>query len=165
MTAIRRLTADDADAYRAIRLEGLARHPEAFSSSPETEAAEPLGFFAERLTVHTVFGAFDDDRLQGIGGYFAPSQQEKTRHKAMLFGMYVRKAARGAGLGQALVEAIMAEAAQHVESLYLTVRATNESARRLYERCGFTCYGVEPRSLKVDGRYYDEALMYRRLDC
>ena len=162
MATVRRLTSNDAAVYRAIRLEGLERHPEAFGASWETESAEPLSFFAGRLTEHPVFGAFEDDALLGIGGYFAP-QQEKTRHRAMLFGMCVRDAARGKGLGRMLVEAVMAHAADHVESLHLTVIATNDTAQRLYERCGFTRYGVEPRSLKVDGRYYDEALMYKRL--
>ena len=51
-----------------------------------------------------------------------------------------------------------------VEVLQLTVVTVNEAVCRLYERCGFERYGVEPESLKVDGRYYDEALMMLRLD-
>ena len=36
---------------------------------------------------------------------------------------------------------------------------TNRGARALYASCGFAGAAVKPRSLKVDGRYYDEELM------
>jgi len=163
MPAIRQLTAEDAKLYRDIRLEGLKRHPEAFGASFEIEDSEPLAFFAGRLKTATVFGAFDGPALQGVAGYFA-STSAKERHKATLFGMYVRATARGQGIGQSLVESVLEAAAAHYVSIQLTVVTTNQAARQLYERCGFECYGVEPRSLKVDGVYYDEALMYRPLD-
>ncbi|MDD9902127.1 MAG: GNAT family N-acetyltransferase [Rhodospirillaceae bacterium] len=163
MLGIRRLTSDDAETYRAVRLEGLRLHPEAFGASYETEVEQPLDFFANRLTNSTVFGAFEADTLLGVAGHFAPTSL-KERHKATLFGMYVRDTARGRGVGQMLVEAVVADAAAQFESILLTVATANDGARRLYERCGFETYGIEPRSLKVDGVYYDEALMYRRLD-
>ena len=45
----------------------------------------------------------------------------------------------------------------------LGVVTTNASAIRLYQRCGFTVYGVEPEVLYVNGIYYDELLMARRI--
>jgi ribosomal protein S18 acetylase RimI-like enzyme len=41
----------------------------------------------------------------------------------------------------------------------------NEQARRLYARLGFVEYGIEKKSLKYCGRYYDEILMAKELDC
>lgn len=163
MVEIRRLTPDDAELYRTVRLEGLERHPEAFGASFETERAAPLSFFSQRLAESCVFGAFMGTDLQGVEGHFA-STSLKERHKAVLFGMYVRPAGRGTGIGQALVDAVVSDAKEQYDSIQLTVLTSNGSARRLYERCGFETYGVEPRSLLVDGVYYDEALMYRRLD-
>jgi RimJ/RimL family protein N-acetyltransferase len=43
--------------------------------------------------------------------------------------------------------------------LQLSVTVGNAPAQRLYRRMGFSVYGVERRSLKVDGRFYDEELM------
>jgi RimJ/RimL family protein N-acetyltransferase len=43
------------------------------------------------------------------------------------------------------------------------VVATNLTAVRLYSRLGFQQYALDPRALKIDGRYYDEILMSRRL--
>ena len=163
MPEVRRLTTEDTEIYRAVRLEGLRLHPEAFGASYETEAKVPMEFFSARLSTSSLFGAFDGDALLGIAGHFS-SASLKERHKATLFGMYVREIARSRGVGRKLVEAVIADAATQFESIQLTVATANEGARRLYERCGFETYGGEPRSLKVDGVYFDEALMYRRLD-
>ena len=47
--AIRRLTATDAQAYQALRLRGMAEHPEAFTSSADEEAVRPLRWAQDRL--------------------------------------------------------------------------------------------------------------------
>ena len=46
---IRRLSPEDAALFREIRLEGLRRDPDAFSSTFEDESGKELSFFAERL--------------------------------------------------------------------------------------------------------------------
>ena len=73
--------------------------------------------------------------------------------------MYVRPDARKAGLGRQLIEAVIDYARDHVEVIQLSVVSGNEPARRLYTGLGFVEYGVEKKSLKQDGRYYDEILM------
>jgi ribosomal protein S18 acetylase RimI-like enzyme len=87
----------------------------------------------------------------------------KRRHKGLLWGMYVRPAARNLGLGRRLVEAVLKHASGHVELLQLTVVSENLSAHRLYTSLGFAEYGREARALKQNGRYYDEILMVRFL--
>ena len=84
-------------------------------------------------------------------------------HKAALWGMYVRPAARSSGLGRRLVEAVVNHAAERVEQLQLSVVAANDGACRLYLNMGFSEYGREMKALKQDGRYYDEILMVRFL--
>ena len=157
---IRALTPDDATLYRALRLEALRAHPEAFGASFEEEAAQNDSFFAARLTASTVFGGFDSSGLAGTAG-FRPETSAKQAHKALFWGMYVRPAARGSGLSRRLVEAVLAHARGRVELIQLKVVATNTPARHLYESLGFEVYGIEARSLKVDGRYHDEVLMVK----
>jgi len=159
---IRVLGAADVAVYREIRLEALRLSPTAFGSAYERESVQPPEFFVQRLTGGTAFGGFDGDTLLGIAG-FKQEEGLKERHKAMLFGMYVRPAARGTGLSRRLVEAVLDHARGRVEQVLLSVSADNEAARRLYAGAGFVEYGVEPASLKQDGRYYDERLMIRRL--
>jgi len=37
------------------------------------------------------------------------------------------------------------------------------SAIRLYTKCGFQVYGVDPQVIKANGIFYDELLMVRNL--
>lgn len=158
---IRRLGATDAAAFRAIRLEGLERHPENFGASAEIEGAQPLAWFAERLAGSHVFAA-GGDLLDGVIG-LRPQEAPKLRHKALIWGFYVRPAARGQGLGTALLAHAVAAAGGLVEELRLSAAAENTAAIRLYEAAGFTAYGREPRALRVRGRDVDELLMALQL--
>ncbi len=160
---VRRLTPDDAEAFRAIRLESLKNHPEAFGASYEFEEGLALSSFAARLRKDAIFGAFQDGELMGTAG-FAALKSPKARHKGILWGMYVREPARGSGLAQALVERVVAHAHSQVELVQLTVVTANERALKFYEDQGFECYGTEKKALKIGPDYFDEALLVRFLD-
>ncbi len=159
--SLRRLTAADAAAYRDIRLESLHEHPDAFSASFEIEARHPPGWFADRLENGFVVGGEGGGSLLGIAGYFAPDAP-KLRHKGVLWGMYVRPAARGSGLGLALVRAIVDHARGRCEELTLGVATHNAAALRLYAAAGFAAASLQPRAIKVDNRYVDELTMIIR---
>ena len=157
---IRRLRRSDAEPYRELRLEALVAHPEAFAASFTAELAQSTGWHAGRLERHPVFGGGFDGGLDGMGGLFV-SDAPKTRHKATIWGLYVRPACRGHGLGRALLEHAMGYAASTVEELRLSVTAASEPAMALYRRAGFREYGREPRAIKIAGRYQEEILMGR----
>ena len=106
---IRRLSPEEAALFREIRLEGLRRDPDAFSSTFEDESAKPLAFFAERLAASAVFGAFRGAELLGVAGFYV-QPGPKHGHKGTLWGMYVRPQARGAGIGGRLVGAVIEHA-------------------------------------------------------
>ena len=161
--SVRRLEEADAEAYRTLRLEALAVSPESFASTFEAESAEPLEWFAERLQRNAVFGAFRAADLVGIAGFFAHAGA-KQRHKGVLWGMYVRPAASGVGIGRLLGESVIEHARRQVELLQLQVVSTNEPALRLYAGLGFTRYGLDRRGLKDRDRYFDEVLMVKVLD-
>ena len=158
MPPIRRLTPADAPAYRAIRLEALANAPEAFGSTLAREQTFSTADFAARLTNGAVFASFHQGEITGIAGFY-PEPGEKDRHKGHLVGMYVQPAHRRTGTSRALVHAVLTHATTEVEQLHLNVITENTQAIRLYQSCGFTPYGTEPRSLKQDGRYFDSLLM------
>ncbi|MBP2302713.1 GNAT family N-acetyltransferase [Azospirillum picis] len=162
MDLVRRLVPDDAPAFREIRLEALALHPEAFGADLAAEQARSAAGFAERLAEGCIFGGFVDGRLDATAGLLVPPSA-KQRHKATLWGVYVREARQGGTLAQALLTAVLAHAAGQVEQVQLSVAATNLRAVRFYRRLGFETYGTEPRALKIDGRYIDELLMVKVL--
>lgn len=160
MTVVRRLLPDDAEEYRSLRLEALQRHPEAFGSSHAEESPRPLSRFADRIAGGYIAGGFVDGRLDATAGLLI-STQAKLRHKGMLWGVYVRANRRGSGLADAVMTALLAHAAEHVEQIHLSVAATNGRAIGFYKRLGFEAFGTEPRALKVDGVYIDELLMVK----
>lgn len=155
---IRKLLPGDAPSYRDIRLEALAKSPEAFGSSFETEVAQPAAWFEDRLATSEVFGAFRDDNLLGVAGFYIQEGPKKA-HKATLWGMYVRPQGRNMAIGRRLAMAVIDAARQHVELIQLCVVSENEAARKLYSGLGFLEYGLERNALKQDGRYYDQVLM------
>lgn len=164
---IRPLTADDAQIYQAVRLRSLQEHPEAFGRSFEEDAALPIEEVAQQLsTVHTLtLGAFDAETLVGIVG-MSRYQRRKTWHKAMLGNTYVVPQARGQGTGKALLAAMIerARASAGLEDLTLAVTVGNPAARAVYIGAGFVPFGIEPRYIKVDDRYYDIEWMILHLD-
>jgi ribosomal protein S18 acetylase RimI-like enzyme len=156
---VRRLLASDATAYQRLRLEGFGRHPREFRVAPEDEQALRPDAVADRLEGSFVAGAYGGDDLVGIAG-FTRFDGAKLRHRALLWGMYVRPTARGGGVGDVLMDCLLAQArADGIEQMILTVAAENARARRLYERWGFSVYGTEPRAIKLPDGYLDELLM------
>ena len=160
---VRRLTAEDAEDFLALRLEGLSRHPEAFGADSAGDIALGMEEWRRRLTDNPVFGGFRDNRLVATAGMYRESR-EKMRHKGVLWGVYVTETARGFGLGRAVVEATVAEARQQVAQLMTSVSTGNQAALDLYLSLGFQPWGVQPRALKVGERYIDEIELLLILD-
>jgi ribosomal protein S18 acetylase RimI-like enzyme len=160
--AITILTCTDAVAYRDIRLEGLRCHPEAFASTFEDERDRPLDCFKELITQSRIFGAVLAQKLVGVVGVRSYAEV-KQRHKAMIWGMYVRREARQYGIGERLIDAAVSHVPGHVEQLQLAVVTENEAARRLYAKAGFIEYGHQINALKHGGRYHDDILMVKFL--
>ena len=159
---VRRLTESDAKAYREIRLEALEAYPEAFQATYESAQELPLEAFAVRMQMYALFGGFMDGELAGFLG-FTPLRNPKIAHKGGMWGMYVRPSARGSGLARAMVEAALDDARGKVEQVLISVITDNARARRFYEKMGFEPYGVEPRALKIGGKYYDEEFRVKML--
>lgn len=153
---VRALTAADAAQLRSLRLESLRAFPAAFASSTEEDEARPVEDFARTLAEPdelAVYGAFDGDELVGMAGY-AREGKLKMRHKATLWGVYVRPDRHGQKLGLRLVQAVIDHARGRVSLLQACVSTTNPEARRVYFGLGFTSWGVEHKALLVDGAWH-----------
>ena len=166
---IRRLLPPDAPAYRALMLEAYSLEPEAFTSSAAERAKQPIEWWTARVTdepeAHElVIGSFLRNELTGVAG-LSFEQRERTRHKATLFGMYVRPAARGRGIAKALVEEVLRRARQSpiTEVVQLTVTESNLAAARLYASCGFVAFGTEPFAVKLGNGFLNKVHMWRRV--
>lgn len=139
---VRPLAPDDASAYRALRLAGIAELPAAFCTTHAAESGLPLARIAERLrtTSHQIiFGAFDQEQLIAIAG-LRREPIAVVHDKASLWGVYVAPQARGLGAGRQLVQAAIAHACSVPElgRVRLAVAQDNHAALNLYLGCGFS---------------------------
>ena len=162
---IRPVAISDAPALRALRFEALSNHPSAIAADPAQVAAESDAQWGERITGYltgdrvTVFVAETPAGLAGMAGVDR-GHWPNTRHSTYIWGVYVRPDWRGTGAAGALLQACEDWAqALGVTILKLGVAVTNIPAIRSYAKAGFTVYGVDPRALRLDGKYIDELLM------
>ena len=167
MTELRLLDAADANAFREIRLAGLAESPASFGSSVEDEQSRTIGEWQERVTPSessAVFGAFAEMNLVGVVRVVRESGR-KQEHRVSIASMYVAPVARRRGVAAELLQQALSHAQSWVgvRQAELAVTAGNESAVQLYRRFGFQQYGRAPAVLLVDGVYHDELLMVRVL--
>ncbi|MED5594204.1 GNAT family N-acetyltransferase [Janthinobacterium sp. P210006] len=141
-TTVRPLTPDDARAYRALRLAGIAELPATFCTTHAAESGLPLAQIAQRLraTAHQIiFGVFDGEQLIAMAG-LRREPIAVVHDKASLWGVYVAPQGRGRGAGRQLVQAAIAHACTIPElgRVRLAVAQDNLAALTLYLSCGFT---------------------------
>ncbi len=163
---VRRLGDTDAQGFFALRRQGLQDVPLAFGSSVDDDRFRTLEPVYELMRDHptrAMYGFFFEDQLVGTVGVMR-QMRHKTPHRAHVWGMYVAPSARGKGAGRLLIEAcIHRSRAWDLERLSLCVTSAAAPAKRLYERVGFTCWGVEERAIQFDGVFADESHMVLKL--
>ena len=150
------LTPEHTQAYHGLMVMALQQFPADFEASHIKDLQQLNGL---------LFGAFNDkDDLIGVVG-LRQEQLLKTRHKGLIWGLYVSTGYQGSGVGKGLLEAALTHARglSGLEQLYLVVGEHNTRARRLYESLGFKPFGLEPRELKVAGKLYNGVHMWLKL--
>ena len=131
MFSLERITRQNALTFRDVRLQALQDTPSAFGSTYAKESRLTDDYWLERAAQwnggsSTAFLAMDDTTPCGITGCFLNRDNALQAH---LVSMWVSPSHRRDGIGRLLVNAVVDWAcSQKVETLYLTVTNTNESA-------------------------------------
>lgn len=161
---IRRVTVDDLDLYRAIRLRALRDSPSAFGSTYAAELERPQIEWAERVSraaagnTRAIFLAFDGAECVGLVGCV----EDDLDADRQLVSMWVAASHRGTGLANRLVDVVLSWAEEvGARRVGLWVTRDNDRARRLYERAGFSVTG-DSQPLPSDPRI-EEIRMVREI--
>jgi GNAT superfamily N-acetyltransferase len=132
---IERLGPEDWERLEAIRLASLRDAPQAFGSTLEETEARPADSWRQQLVDLATFLAVIDGQDVGI---VRGTHYDGKPGAAILLSMWVAPSARGAGVGEALVETLVDWARQEgYARLLLDVADDNQPAIGLYARMGF----------------------------
>ena len=146
MIVIKRITPESALVFKEVRLRALRESPTAFSSTYERESQFPDEEWVSRAQrwggqgTDTIFLAFDGGAACGIIGSYA---EPGDRRRGQVVSMWVDPAYRRAGVGKALVDAVVDwNRLLGMREIALMVTSVNSGAIAFYERLGFAKTGV-----------------------
>jgi ribosomal protein S18 acetylase RimI-like enzyme len=141
---VRRVVPDEWQTFRDIRLAALADAPGAFITTLADAQAYPEQLWRSYTAEGGTMLAWRDDRPVGLVAAYVPVDQP---HLVM---MWVEPAARGTGVVEALIDAVVTWAGERdAKHVGLFVVEGNDRAERAYQRYGFRRTG---RSQPVPGR-------------
>lgn len=147
----------DWEQVRAIYLEGIRTGHATFETeAPGWERWDEAHLPFARLVMR------DGVAVLGWAALSPVSQREVYRGVAEVT-VYVAEAARGRGIGRALLEALIAESERNgIWTLQASIFPENTASVVLHRRCGFREVGRRERIAKLHGVWRDTLLFERR---
>lgn len=149
---VRRLSPDDWTIERDLRIAALADAPAAFGSRLSDAEGFSEADWRSRLSGQLRFTAWLNDEPVGTVG-FAAAKDPYPAGTAILVGMWIAPFARGLGVANRLVAAVVEQCRRDgMTAIWLSVSDGNVVAERLYARHGFARSGTD---LEGDGDTFD----------
>jgi len=157
MTTIEAMQAQDWQTVRAIYREGIATGNATFETDAPGWEQWDAGHRPDCRLV-----AKRDGRVVGWAALCPTSSRYVYRGVAEV-SVYVTAAARGAGVGRMLLQALIAESErQGVWTLQAGIFPENEPSIALHQSCGFRMVGRRERIGQMHEAWRDTVLMERR---
>jgi phosphinothricin acetyltransferase len=148
---------EDWESVRAIYIQGIATGTATFEqTAPEWKTWDAAHLPSCRLIARK--------GSQALGwAALSPYSRRQAYAGVAEVSVYVAEAARGRGVGAALLSARVTESErQGIWTLQASIFPENTPSIRLHERSGFRVAGTRERIGYMDGRWRDVVLMERR---
>ena len=160
---IRDATAADAPAIARIYNQGIEDRVATLETKLRT-SEERLEWMTARSPRHPVMVAVDDDGEVLAWAALNPFNARAAYDHVVEFSIYVAREARGRGVGNALLTALIERArAIGFHKIVLAGFPFNERGVKLYERHGFRTVGIYHEQGMLDGKWVDVILMEKML--
>ncbi|MEO0938297.1 MAG: GNAT family N-acetyltransferase [Pseudomonadota bacterium] len=148
MITARRARAEDAAAWRALRIEALTHYPTAFLTTVAEAEARDVASYAEAIAAGHSFIAFDEETPIGIAALIPLTNRAQTRHRAEIGAVYIAESHHGTGAARILMQTIEDHAkGLGIWQLELFAEAQNTRAITFYERLGYSKAGRLPNAV------------------
>jgi GNAT superfamily N-acetyltransferase len=142
LIVIERITPQTALVFKDVRLRALLDAPTAFSSTYAREAQFPDEEWMKRSVRWSSDGSVAFLAMDGDGGCGIVGAYEENARCAQVISMWVDPGFRRAGVGRALIDAVVEWAGSRaVRELKLMVTSVNPVAIAFYGRLGFNMTG------------------------
>ena len=159
---IRDATTDDAPAIARIYNQGIEDRLATLETKLRTPE-ERIEWMTARSSRHPVMVAIDEGEVLGWAA-LNPFNARAAYDHVVEFSIYVAREARGRGVGNALLTALI-ERARTIgfHKIVLAGFPFNERGVKLYKRHGFRTVGIYHEQGMLDGNWVDVILMEKML--
>ena len=161
---IRKITPDDWQAYRNLRLAALQSiDAQAFGGSYEKESIRSEDEWRGRFDgsrERIFYGCFLNEELISVAGVYLNVDEDKFKNEWIIVGVYTNPKFRGQGISFRTIETVLEELRDKgVKKVILMVNTKQKSAMRVYEKLGFKIVELIKDEVMGDGQIHDEYLM------
>jgi len=155
---IRTATAADAEAIRLIYNLEVETSTSTFDIVPRT-LEQQRAWLADRSGAFRAIVAVDGGAVAGFAA-LSPYKDRAAYNTTVEDSVYVRRDRQGAGVGRALLGALLDVAtASGFHAVMARIEASGIGSRALHERCGFELVGIEREVGRKFNRWLDIAVM------
>lgn len=159
---IRPATAADAEAIRGIYNREVTGSTVTFDLVPRS-SEDQRRWLEARSGAHAVLVAVDDDQVIGFAS-LSPYRDRPAYSTTVEDSVYVDADHLGAGVGRALLTALVATARGHgFHAMMARIVGGHEASIALHRSVGFDLVGVEREVGRKFGRWLDVVIMQRLL--
>ena len=156
--SVRPMTPADWPSVRAIYESGIATRDATFETAAPTWEA----WDASHLADHRLVATRPDGEIAGWAA-LSPVSDRCAYAGVAENSVYVHPDHRGAGVGRALLEALIDDAERAgIWTIQTGIFPENAASVALHERCGFRIVGRRERIGRLDGVWRDTLLLERR---
>jgi phosphinothricin acetyltransferase len=153
----------DAEATRAIYNVEVLESTVTFDITPRSLADQRV-WIAEHSGGHPAIVAIDDDETVAGFASLSPFKSRAAYAPTVEDSVYVRREARGRGVGEMLLREIIRLGTDHgFHSAIARIVGGHEASIALHRTCGFEEIGREREVGRKFGRWLDVVLMQRML--